>query len=271
MRFEHEFTVGASVQRVWEALLDIQRVAPCMPGAEVLEQLGEDAYRVAVKVKLGPMSLLYRGQVEIAARDERVHSATLRAHAREARGQGTASATVQVRLHESPGPQAQVHLQTDLQLSGRAAAMGRGVIGDVSQQLIGEFARNLQAMLAGDGAGASNRPPRPIAPMVRDRSEPASPEPAASKPAAVQATAATQSPPVLPSASPTTTPLADSDASLSAARIASGLISARLRNPRALFGAATALLLTGGVVGYAAGCARRRLRRRSRRSARQGS
>lgn len=254
MRFEHEFTVQAPVQRVWEALLDVQRVAPCMPGAEVLEQLGEDAYRVAVRVKVGPISLLYRGQVEIAARDERAHTATLRARAQEARGQGTASATVEMRLQEAPDAQTQAHLQTDLQLSGRAAAMGRGVIGDVAEQLIGEFARNLQAMLAPESTATA-----PAAP------EPAAPAPAAPESTAPQSTAAALPPPIASSASPTTPPAGQRASALSAARITSGVIAARLRNPCALLGSASALLLVGAAVGYAVGRARGRPQRRQRR------
>lgn len=224
MRFEHEFTVQAPLQRVWEALLDVEQVAPCMPGAEVLERLGEDAYRVAVKVRLGPISLLYRGQVEIASRNQAAHSATLRARAQDARGQGTASATVEMRLQEAPGAQTRAHLQTELQLSGRAAAMGSGVIGDVSEQLIGEFARNLQAMLA--PSGTDTAPP----------------------PSASVAASGTAPPPATSSAA---AQHAGGGASLSAARIVRGVIASRLGDPRALLGAGVVLLLAGTACGYA--------------------
>jgi carbon monoxide dehydrogenase subunit G len=106
MKFENTFTVVAPIDEVWAALMDIERVAPCMPGAEVLERTGENAYRVGVKVKLGPMSMLYRGQVEIAERDDAARHAVMRARATEARGQGTANAG---RTHESRRTAGQHH------------------------------------------------------------------------------------------------------------------------------------------------------------------
>src|ERR1700756_4766340 len=100
MKFENEFTVQAPIGDVWATLMDVERVAPCMPGAEVLERVGDDSYKVGIKVKLGPISMLYRGQVDIVERDEEAHTATMRAKAREARGQGTADAHVHMSLHE---------------------------------------------------------------------------------------------------------------------------------------------------------------------------
>jgi len=221
--FEHQFTVKAPVQSVWQALLDVRRVAPCMPGAEVLDQTGADAYRVGVKVRLGPISLLYRGQVEIVERDEAARHATLRARAQEARGQGTANATVQMRLEEAAGGETLARLQTELALSGRAAAMGRGVIGEVAEQLIGEFARNLQAMLAPEEHGA--QPPAPAA--GEPASGPAAPtsEPPAPAPAAPAPAAPASSPTPPP---PTPGPQTEPTGSLSATRLAAGVIASRL-------------------------------------------
>src|SRR4051794_10842365 len=124
MKFENDFTVQAPIEQVWTTLLDVERVAPCMPGAEVLERTGENAYKVGIKVKVGPISMLYRGQVEITERDDASHQATMRAKAREARGQGTADAHVHMGVVEQAGA-AHATIATDLQLSGRAAAMGR--------------------------------------------------------------------------------------------------------------------------------------------------
>src|SRR5215208_2118256 len=166
MKFENEFTVGAPIEEVYAALLDVERVAPCMPGAEVLEKTGDDSYKVAIKVKVGPMSMTYKGDVEIVERDDAARTATMRAKAKEARGQGTADANVHMALAERNGG-THATLETDVQLSGRVAAMGRGVIGDVAGKLVERFATNLAEML--------DRP----APA-----EPAPPEPAAPEPAA---------------------------------------------------------------------------------------
>src|SRR4029453_3708738 len=92
MRFSNAFNVDAPLESVWNAILDVERVAPNVPGAEVLEQTGADSYKAAVKVKVGPMSMRYRGDVEIVERDEEVHRAVMKARAKESRGQGTAEA-----------------------------------------------------------------------------------------------------------------------------------------------------------------------------------
>ena len=146
MRFENTFTVAASPDAVLATLLDVERVAPCMPGAEVLERTGENAYRVGIRVRVGPISMTYRGEVEITDRDLAAHTATMHATAKEARGQGTADAQVQMRL-EQEGPLTRATLDTEVALSGRVASMGQGVIGDVAGRLIETFAGNLAAML----------------------------------------------------------------------------------------------------------------------------
>jgi len=132
MKFENEFVVQAPIDEVHAALLDVERVAPCMPGAEVLEKTGDDAYKVAIKVKVGPISMTYKGDVEIVERDDAARTATMRAKAKEARGQGTADAHVHMALSEEPGG-THGRIETEVQLSGRAAAMGRGVIAETSQ------------------------------------------------------------------------------------------------------------------------------------------
>src|SRR4029078_8866764 len=131
MKFENTFEVDAPIDEVYNALLDVERVAPCVPGAEVLEKTGDDAYQVAIKVKVGAISMTYRGNVEIIERDEAQHRAVMRARARETRGQGTAAARGDLSLvHDAPTTTGT--MVADVQLAGRAAAMGRGVIQDVS-------------------------------------------------------------------------------------------------------------------------------------------
>lgn len=148
MKLENTFAVDAPIDQVWAVLMDVQRVTGCVPGAAVLGQLSEDAYQVGMKVRLGPVSMQYRGQVEVLERDESAHRAVLRGRAKEARGQGTADATVQLRLAEADGG-TRGTVEADVRLSGRAAAMGQGVIGDVADAMVGQFAGNLQTLLAG--------------------------------------------------------------------------------------------------------------------------
>ena len=163
MEFENTFVVQAPVDEVWDLLMDVERIAPCMPGAQVLEQTGDDAYKVAVKVRLGPMSMTYTGDVEIVERDAEAHEASMRAKAKEARGQGTAAARIRMALREQDGGTA-ASIVTDMQMSGKAAAMGQGVIRDVAAALTDTFATNLAGLVTAGG-----RPPRPWPPPPRAR------------------------------------------------------------------------------------------------------
>src|SRR4029078_3376136 len=125
MEFENTFVVDAPMEDVWDLILDVERIAPCMPGAQVLEQTGDDAYKVAVKVKLGPMTMNYKGDVEIVEKDDRSPQAALRAKAREARGQGTASANMRMALRPAEGG-TEASILTDMQMSGQVATTGAG-------------------------------------------------------------------------------------------------------------------------------------------------
>jgi uncharacterized protein len=159
MRFENSFDVDAPIDEVWDAVLDVERVAPTVPGAQVLEQTGEDAYKVAIKVKVGPMSMTYRGEVEIVERDPAAHRAVMKARAKESRGQGTANADVTMVLSGDNGRTAAT-VTTEVELSGKVATMGQGVLQDVSGRLVQTFAQNLAAMLGGapEAAAAAGEP-----------------------------------------------------------------------------------------------------------------
>jgi carbon monoxide dehydrogenase subunit G len=155
MEFENTFLVKAPIEDVWALLLDVERIAPCMPGAQVLEQTGDDAYKVAVKVRLGPMTMNYKGDVAILDKDAAGHQATMSAKAKEARGQGTAQANIRMALRESDGGTA-ASITTEMSMSGKAAAMGQGVIQDVAASLTDTFARNLAGMIdQGEGEAAA--------------------------------------------------------------------------------------------------------------------
>ena len=154
MDLDSAFTVTAPIDQVWATLMDFEEVAGCVPGAQVLNKLSEDAYQVGMKVKLGPVTMQYKGQMEVVERDEQAYRAVLKGSAKETRGQGTAQATAHLQLLED-GPTTRGTVHADVALSGRAAAMGQGVIGSVTDSIMGQFATNLQTMLTGAGAPAA--------------------------------------------------------------------------------------------------------------------
>jgi len=162
MKFENDFDVEAPIEEVFKALLDVERVAPCVPGAEVVEHTDEDVYKVAIKVKVGPMSMKYGGEVKIVESDPEHHRAVMRTRAKEARGQGTADANVEMHL-EGDESRTHGHISTDVKLSGRAAAMGGSVIQDVSARIVDTFAENLAAMLSEGKSAAVETPAAPAA------------------------------------------------------------------------------------------------------------
>ena len=173
MRFENSFDVEAPIDEVYETLLDLDKVAPAMPGAQVTDHVGDDAYKVAIKVKLGPMTMNYRGDVEVQDKDPAAHRAKMHVKAREARGQGNATADVTMSLTEH-GAGTHATIDAEVQLAGKAAAMGRGLIEDVSAKLVNQFAENLQGMFtaAPTNGGAAAAEPEPSAAPPPPRPEP---------------------------------------------------------------------------------------------------
>jgi uncharacterized protein len=163
MKFENEFAVDAPVDEVWAAVLDVERVAPTVPGAKVLEKTSDTAYKVGIKVKLGPMTMQYKGDVEIVEADEASHRAVMKARAKESRGQGTADADVTMEL-SGDAARTTGKIVTEMKVSGKAASMGRGVMQDVAGRMVGTFAENLATMLEGGGNGDAPREARPGTP-----------------------------------------------------------------------------------------------------------
>jgi carbon monoxide dehydrogenase subunit G len=144
MRLEHTFTVPVPPDRAWTALLDVERVAPCMPGATLTSFDGE-RFAGTVKVKVGPVSLTYQGTGRFAERDESARRVVLEASGQD-RTSGTASATVTATLHPE-GADTRVDVVSDLQITGRAAQYARGMLGDVSGRLLDQFAACLAERL----------------------------------------------------------------------------------------------------------------------------
>ena len=223
MQLDSTFAVTAPIEQVWRTLMDFQKVAGCVPGAEVLNKLSEDAYQVGMLVKLGPVTMQYKGQMEVVERDEAGHRAVLKGQAKEARGQGTAQATAQLQLVEDAGT-TRGSVIAEVALSGRAAAMGQGVIGSVTDQMMVQFAQNLQAML--------NEPGPAAAAPAGSSAVPATPMPATRRPAAAD--------------------------SLDALALARGMIETQLREPRRVL----QLLALVAVLAYKLG--QRATRRRAR-------
>src|SRR3954470_16165101 len=138
MKLENEFTVPASIDEAWGVLLDVPRVAPCLPGATV-EPGGDGEYNGTMKVKIGPLPANYKGTIKIEEADEAAHRVAMKAQAKDARGQGGASATITSTMEETPEG-TKVHVVTDMRVTGPAAQFGRGVMQDVSAKLMQRFA-----------------------------------------------------------------------------------------------------------------------------------
>jgi uncharacterized protein len=155
MLIENTFTVPVPVDEAWIVLLDVERVAPCMPGA-TLDMVEGDAFTGRVKAKVGPVSLTYKGRAEFFSRDEDHLEATLLARGKDSRGQGTAAATITMKLI-AEGDTTRVDLQTDLDITGRPAQLGRGVMTDVANKIIGQFADALAQQLASGETSAATQ------------------------------------------------------------------------------------------------------------------
>jgi len=154
MKLEHEFTVPATVDEAWRVLLDVERVAPCMPGA-TLTSVDGDEFTGTVKVKVGPIQVTYKGEARFINRDDAAHRVTIEASGKEARGSGTAAATVTAEL-KADGGQTRAVVVTDLNITGRPAQFGRGVMADVGGKLIGRFADCLAEELGAGGGGEAS-------------------------------------------------------------------------------------------------------------------
>jgi hypothetical protein len=192
MEFDNSFDVPLAPDQAWAMLMDIPRIAPCMPGAELTEVVDARNYKGRISVRLGPVALAFAGRVEIDAIDEANRSAKVKAQGSDAKGRGGANATASFRI-EPAGDGSKVLIHTDLMLSGAVAQYGRGVgmIQATAAQIIGQFAANLRAQLAREGAP----PPAAVAvPAVAASASAATP--AAAPPSFVVA------PPLQPEQSP---------------------------------------------------------------------
>lgn len=176
MKLEHSFQVAAPLDRVWEALIDVERVAPCLPGAEITEAGEDGTYRGTFSVRLGPTTAAYRGELSMEEVDADAHRAVMRASGQDKRGQGSAKATIVSSMREEGGATT-VDVETDFTITGRLARFGRGgMIQDVTKRLLRDFSECLQKTIeeaeatpeaAAAEAGAAPSPAAPPAPRAK--------------------------------------------------------------------------------------------------------
>jgi uncharacterized protein len=153
MNLEQSFEVAAPVQRVWNALIDVEQVAPCLPGAAVSGRNEDGSFNGTFTVKIGPTSASYSGKLLMEQVDEGAHTATMQANGTDKRGQGSAKATIVSSVSPAGEGRARVDVSTDYHITGRLARFGRGgMIEDISERLLREFAERLRGMLEGSGA-----------------------------------------------------------------------------------------------------------------------
>jgi carbon monoxide dehydrogenase subunit G len=155
IELDNSFTVPVPPEQAWDVLLDVERIAPCMPGASVTSVEG-DEIEGQVKVKLGPLSLTYKGTAKFTDKNQAGRTISIEANGKETRGSGTASATVQANLTPGDGAgQTLVSIHTSLNVTGKPAQFGRSLLPEVSGKLIQQFATNLEAMINADSAAAA--------------------------------------------------------------------------------------------------------------------
>jgi carbon monoxide dehydrogenase subunit G len=221
MKLEQTFEVQAPLDRVWAALIDLERVAPCLPGAAITQRDEDGTYHGEFQVKLGPTTASYRGTIRIEDLDEAAHVATLRAKGTDKRGHGGASATIVNTLSEADGG-TRVQAVTDFTITGRLASFGRGgMIKDISNRLLADFATCLQSRLGPEIAAAAGTDGAP-----EEHAGAGLPSPAAA--ATAQAAAAQDPPKRMPAPAPPD-PAPEPPKPLNAASLVGGALLDRLR------------------------------------------
>ena len=190
MELNDSFDVAHPIGTVWGVITDVERIAPCLPGAQLTGSDG-DVHEGLVKVKVGPITSQYKGKASFTERDDDAHRLLMSASGRDTRGAGNASAEITVALEAVTDTSTRVSVHTDLTITGKVAQFGRGVLADVSRKLMGQFADNLAELVAADAAGDSPEASDPEAAADDsaqvDATEAAAPEPAAEPPAEVEA------------------------------------------------------------------------------------
>jgi carbon monoxide dehydrogenase subunit G len=174
MDLNHEFTVNVPVAEAWAILTDLERIAPCLPGAQLTEVEG-DTSRGQVKIKVGPILAQFKGQASFVSRDDVAHKASLKGEGRDTTGKGNASAIITAELTSVTPTSTKCTVHTDLSISGKVAQFGRGALADVSDKLLAQFSENLNQLIS--AAPAQAPVPAPSAPVVAETSPATSEQP----------------------------------------------------------------------------------------------
>ncbi|CAB4558951.1 MAG: hypothetical protein F2545_03695 [Actinobacteria bacterium] len=185
MDLNHSFTVNVPVDDAWRILTDVERIAPCLPGAQ-LQEIEGDTYRGAVKVKVGPIQAQFKGQANFLERDEVAHHIVLKGEGRDIGGKGNASAIITADLTAITESSTSVVVNTDLSITGKVAQFGRGTMADISNKLLAQFVENLNVLIADQPTSApanESAAPAPAATEAAPAAATSAPETTTSEPA----------------------------------------------------------------------------------------
>jgi len=221
MELTNDFTVNAPIDTAWDTLTDVERIAPCLPGAQLTEIEG-DTYRGLVKVKVGPITAQFKGQASFVEKDTVQHRAVLKAEGRDTGGKGNASALITAQLEPIASDVTKVTVATDLTITGKVAQFGRGALADVSEKLLKQFVTNLESTVLTNGAAAAATTEAAtseaaaaeavVAGNGSATTDPATASPATAGSASGGSATATEAPAAAPAASPTSTTTAEATA-----------------------------------------------------------
>ena len=163
MELNHSFTVNQPIAETWQILTDLERIAPCLPGAQ-LEEVHGEVYKGGVKIKVGPITAQFKGEAQFEERNDTDFKAVLKASGRDTGGKGNASATITAQLTPVDATSTTCNLLTDLSITGKVAQFGRGALADVSEKLLAQFSDNLNELIKTQGAAPAPSPaPSPAA------------------------------------------------------------------------------------------------------------
>lgn len=176
MLLKNEFSVDTGIEETWALLTDLERIAPCMPGASLQGREGED-YLGSVKIKVGPIGAAFSGKARFTHKDDAAKTAVISAAGKDPKGQAAANAQIHARLESESDTRTKVIIDTELDVSGRMAQFGRGAIADVSNRLIGQFTDNLSREIANSGQAAPQAQPAVAAPTADAGASQAPPPP----------------------------------------------------------------------------------------------
>ena len=162
MDLVHEFTVPVPVDDAWRILTDVERIAPCLPGAQ-LQEIEGDTYRGIVKVKVGPIQAQFKGQASFVEQDQVAHRVVLKGEGRDTTGKGNAAALITAELTSLTASSTSVKVLTDLSITGKVAQFGRGAMADISDKLLAQFVENLNTLIGEQQASPAPAAPAPVA------------------------------------------------------------------------------------------------------------